>query len=520
MDRNIFYNPPFMSKEGIVSFLTRAQLQLRHARLLIVRSFHPMPYLPPEILLPIFAHVQNDPASPFPNLDLTSCTLVCRLWYEFAFPLLEAFNQHHTCRIGKFNPQDLERLVDLLATSQQYGLAHGALIIALDIDIHQLLMLKYHTEKIGRRRFDAIGRLLRVLRSHLKGIMLDLQDILSPTDLKNFREIVVRLLPDLTENITSLHISRLKHDDHKSIFKNLTFSFSKPSPAPNTTTHPICLLIDHLGPHLHNFHLFDSNLPPPIIHSLRECPNLRTLRITRFSSKVTEADLADAVSRWSHLRHLTILDMDRDDYTRLGPTITRLASAPPPHLSTLELDNCWPRSPSCDLRSLISSCAQTLVTLTLPTMYADDDHANGEDSSDDDNGDNGGNSSENSTPPNNSFLDFLAGLDMPRLRILDMSRAGAALVIRSTEQAAVSWPELRCLDAISCNRFAPGFLRRVILGCPRLEDLRISYAHERIVEVEKVMQEANGFVKKEEKMEGGCGQRYCESCALVRFVRS
>ncbi|RUP47248.1 hypothetical protein BC936DRAFT_145947 [Jimgerdemannia flammicorona] len=394
------------------------------------------PYLPVELLLPIFTQIRDEPDSLlFPNLNLFSCSLVCRFWYQCAFPLLlEGNNLYLNRDINKHTNLQLRRLADLMTESKRYGLSHAMLVEWVEIVVSKLFVPRLHTKGLDRRRIGMIDRLLRALQPQLNIIGLNLEGISKPNEIRNLHNIVSKLLPSL------------------------------------------------------------DSLTPPILQTLRACPNIRTTRFHRISYKVTPTDFADTVATWPNLQHLSILHPET--YIPLGETIALLASSRPT-LQTLDLDNSGAQEPDSvyhNLRTLLHHSALTLTSLTLPAPSNVPGPATSPETS-------------------NALFAFLVTLPLPNLDTLDLSLLGetltsAPMVDTSPTSPAtpLPWPSLRRLDTAGCSALSPAFLRAVITDCPRLEVVRTSFIHREYDEVQTVLTEG-GFVRRENRGEWvGMGQ--------------
>ncbi|RUS34574.1 hypothetical protein BC938DRAFT_479657 [Jimgerdemannia flammicorona] len=497
-----------------------------------------MKHLAAELLLEIFAHVRDEPdTSPFPHLGLLSCSLVCRFWYNCAYPLLVGANDKHLSHdMEKYTNADLELLVGLMTESRRYGLNHNELIQTVEIVIQRLFVSRFRTARLDQPRVDAIGRLLGILPLQTKALKLNLSGISTRTELKPLSDFVSRLSPTLA-NTATLHLSNFNYVEQRSLFRTRSIKALTPSSS-KASLHPICTLINHIRLHLRHIHLTSSDLHLTVLQSLRACLHITT---ALFHSPVSTAhpnDLATTIASWPKLRQLSIRDQDSDDCIALGPTIARLAVTPPPLLEVLELDNTYcteaaPIYPS--LRILLLGCSSTLVSLMLPTNAGD------------------------TTESADEFLAFLAELDMPRLEILDLSPVGVAMTGRrrvsaqqrqapgsasapsslyprrqarellsaapslsdqsdsELETDSIPWPRLRRLELVSCHRVVPAFVRAVVESCPELETLRVGIAHEYLEEIETIM---DGFVRDEGNLERGCGRARCPQCRVVIFTAS
>ncbi|RUS30771.1 hypothetical protein BC938DRAFT_478982 [Jimgerdemannia flammicorona] len=457
------------------------------------------PYLPVELLLPIFTQIRDEPDSLlFPNLNLFSCSLVCRFWYQCAFPLLlEGNNLYLNRDINKHTNLQLRRLADLMTESKRYGLSHAMLVEWVEIVVSKLFVPRLHTKGLDRRRIGMIDRLLRALQPQLNIIGLNLEGISKPNEIRNLHDIVSKLLPSL-DSVATLritHLSSFPPLEPKGLlctFKPFASSSSKSPPIP--PPHPILPLIQRLAPTLQHLHLTSAKLTPPILQTLRACPNIRTTRFHRISYKVTPTDFADTVAAWPNLQHLSILHPET--YIPLGETIALLASSRPT-LQTLDLDNSGAQEPDSvyhNLRTLLHHSALTLTSLTLPAPSNVPGPATSPETS-------------------NALFAFLVTLPLPNLDTLDLSLLGetltsAPMVDTSPTSSAtpLPWPSLRRLDTAGCSALSPAFLRAVITDCPRLEVVRTSFIHREYDEVQTVLTEG-GFVRRENRGEWvGMGQ--------------
>lgn len=451
--------------------------------------------LPSEVLLYIFAQIiYIDPENKhtdrfylaFPNINLLSCTLVCRVWYHLALPLLNSHDERGTIDIVQFNRADMERLVELLTISKSYGLAHGTIFKSVHLSMYRFLAKSFWFSRIDQRLVDTVSQLLQILQPQSIGIMqggmmLGHHDTVQMRCLKSMHSIVSRLLPSITKSLTSLHMEQMWHYDEYFRYRHIK-KFRRPFRRHSLLPDPTCILVDYLRPHLESVCFDIAKFHLGFILCLGACTKIQTARF--YSVVYTDPDrLAKTISCWPNLRHLTILYRPSDlGIMYLGPTITSLAHNPP-HLTTLELHNAWSDFPDTDdihynLCSLLTHCAPTLTKLTLPSF--DDPDLSGDD-------------------PDCLLLDFLVRLELRRLKSLNLSRLGYVLTTVGGAEGPVTWlpwPELRQLDIVSCNRLDPAFIRVVLRSCPKFEQLLVSDAHDRMKEIEQIMGEA--FSRSEE----------------------
>ncbi|RUP47526.1 hypothetical protein BC936DRAFT_145642 [Jimgerdemannia flammicorona] len=412
-----------------------------------------MPRLAPELILRILAHVDQDYNTSH-SFDLLSCSLVCRQWYQCALPFLEDNKPYVNCQILSYTNPELERLATLMTESRRYGLDHGSFIERVDFHLRPLV-----TPEFDHERVEILGRLFSALRPHTKSMMLTASYIYSDrTELANARRFVSQIRPNLT-SITTLHISCL--DPSMSRPRNL-MAHVFPSFA-----HPIFALIHNLRRNLQHIHFTDSRLPRPLLQILGTCSKIRTARLECFDDHPPRPiALADTIASWRNLRNLCIRSQNAwGDRVQLAPTLARLARFPPPNLEVLELDNQQHTNrhhhpnqsePALfpNLRILLSRCASTLVHVALPSMALEPDGTF------------------------DAIVGFLVELEMPRLRILDLSRplysmadSKFTLVPPYADFGKLPWPELRHLDMSNCWYITSAFLGVVIRSCPELRSL-------------------------------------------------
>ncbi|RUP49445.1 hypothetical protein BC936DRAFT_142503 [Jimgerdemannia flammicorona] len=435
-----------------------------------------------ELLLIIFADIRNasdTPSFSFPDVDLLSCSLVCRLWYDCAFPLLlKANDPDRNGDIRRYSSAELEILTDLLTESCRYGLRHATLFKHIEIPVSTVSTQGSRVDVLDNDRAVAIGRFLHSLRFDLKELRLDLlglsnRDLLGLSNRnllglsnRNRPKRLAKLLSKIPTfevcYLTTLHISNISPDGSNSMFQTLQdlipFS-SNPKPTP----HPMFLLMERLGPHLEHVHMTNVYLSHLDLQIFGVCSKLRTIRIHNarlqqsipprrhgYHARRHYVDLhktfADYLTGWPELRHLSIRHHDRNSF--LGDTYRQLACEPPPHLVTLDIqdDTLDPHSVYYYFQRLVYSLKATLVHITVP--YLSERNAEG-------------------------IMTFIAELTLPRLKVLDMSLLGNNVTFgpffewrRRLWIVEDSWPSLEILDISTCEQLVPKFLERVALSSP------------------------------------------------------
>ncbi|RUS35080.1 hypothetical protein BC938DRAFT_476062 [Jimgerdemannia flammicorona] len=460
----------------------------------------PAPTLPPEILNVIFIYVTPYKYNYFYTLDLLSCCLVCRSWYNSAVSHLQQNLQTvRWLRTNIYRDYELNRLADILTDSQRHGLALGAMTRWVEIMYGDVTC--YHPVILDPTRANPISQIVRALQPNIQTLSLDFNHTVEYGRLRLLDKFLMPLLQN-PQTITSLRVSKLST---KGGAQHQIFRVPTPKPRPTIPTlvhklsnlvspklnpndlfcaelsrppHSLLLLIDRLHPQLQQLHLHNSRLTVDLSLALRRCTRIHTLRLHSVYASLPPDHFADTIARWSDLHTLSVHNLS-GALTRPKPflarTVRRLSYHPPRNLAVLDLEDYVCHDPDLDLPRLVTACASTLTALTIPKIERVPDNSD-------------------------RLIAHLLTTPMPRLRTLDLSFVDCSCDLEKHHTrdniAPLAWPELRELVLGECWGVRQTAVVAILEDCPQLECVRIERGDfKRYQRVVKLLRE-KGFVER------------------------